>query len=145
MAPSKEPLSYFPDQASPSDVALRSVEIVNLQRDAAPESRVSMSMTVQEYHRLMQVLAAELAAARSLERDEGATAMEGVLQRLTEHMGKMYQEGQGLENQCAQLKAILHIEMEKADNCKRQRRLQMIGLQTTKPNWTKSSSAKEKN
>jgi hypothetical protein len=70
-------------------------------------------MTLQEYHRLMQVLAAELAAARSLGRDEGANAMEGVVQRLTEHMGKMYQEGQGLQNQCAQLKADFQAEVEK--------------------------------
>ena len=81
VGPVKEPLSYFPDHASPSDVALRSVEVLNLQRDAAPESRVSMSMTLQEYHRLMQVLAAELAAARSLGTDEGANAMEGVVPR----------------------------------------------------------------
>jgi hypothetical protein len=71
-----EPLSFFPDHASPSGVALRSVEMLNLQRDAAPESRVIMSMTVQEYLRLMQVSASELATARSLGRDEGATAME---------------------------------------------------------------------
>jgi hypothetical protein len=62
----------------------------------------------------MQVLAAELAAARSLGRDEGANAMEVLVQRLTEHMGKMYQEGQGLQNQCAQLKADFQAEMEKA-------------------------------
>ena len=101
------------DHASPSDLALRSVEVLNLQHDAAPESRVSMSMTLQEYQRLMQLPAAELAAARSLGRDEGATAMEGVVQRLTEHMGKMYQEGQGLQNQCAQLKTDFLAEMDK--------------------------------
>jgi hypothetical protein len=39
----------------------------------------------------------------------------GVLQRLTEHMGKVYQEGQGLHNQCPQLKADFQVEMEKAE------------------------------
>jgi dsDNA-specific endonuclease/ATPase MutS2 len=104
-------------------------------------------MTLQEYRRLMQVLSAELAAARSLGRDEGATAMEGVLQRLTEHMGKMYQEGQGLQNQCAQLKSDLHVEMEKAEGWhnKLLQEAQTTAHQTTKQNWTESSSAKEKN
>ena len=144
MAPVKEPLSYFPDHASPSDVALRSVEVLNLQCDAAPESRVSMSMTLQEYHRLMQVLAAELAAARSLGRDEGATAMEGVVQRLTEHMGNMYQEGQGFQNQCAQLKTDFLAEMDKAAGWYKEQLREMLGHQTTKPIWTESSSTKEK-
>ena len=40
--------------------------------------------------------------------------MEGVVQRLTEHMGKMYQEGQGIQNQCEQLKSDFLAEMNKA-------------------------------
>ena len=95
-------------------------------------------MTVQEYHRLMQVLAAELAAARSLGRDEGATAMEGVLQRLTEHMGKMYQEGQGLQNQCAQLKADFQVEMEKAEGWYKR---QLQEAKTTADDWASNYKA----
>ena len=90
-----EPLSHLPEHASPSEaqplgpLSTLPVEVLNLQREAAPESRVSMSMTLQEYQRLMQALSTELSAARSLGRDEGTSAMEVVAHRLSDHMGRM--------------------------------------------------------
>ena len=73
-----------------------------------------MSMTLQEYQRLMQALATELSAARSLGRDEGTSAMEVVVHRLSDHMGRMYQEGQGLHNRCVQMESTMQAEIDKA-------------------------------
>ena len=73
-----------------------------------------MSMTLQEYQRLMQALSTELSAARSLGRDEGTSAMEVVVHRLSDHMGRMYQEGQGLHNRCIQMEATMKAEIDKA-------------------------------
>ena len=73
-----------------------------------------MSMTLQEYPRLMQALSTELSAARSLGRDEGTSAMEVVVHRLSDHMGRMYQEGQGLHNRCVQMESTMQAEIDKA-------------------------------
>ena len=73
-----------------------------------------MSMTLQEYQRLMQALATELSAARSLGRDEGTSAMEVVAHRLSDHMGRMYQEGQGLQHRCMQMESTMKAEIDKA-------------------------------
>ena len=149
-----EPLSHLPEHASPSEaqsvgpLSTLPVEVLNLQREAAPDSRVSMSMTVQQYQRLMQALATELSAARSLGRDEGTSAMEVVVHRLSDHMGRMYQEGQGLRNRCKQMEATMKAELDKAaawyeQQLKEVRRREMFGCRTTKQIWTEDLKRKK--
>ena len=40
--------------------------------------------------------------------------MEVVVHRLSDHMGRMYQEGQGLHNRCIQMEATMKAEIDKA-------------------------------
>ena len=73
-----------------------------------------MSMTVQDYQRLTQALATELTLARTLGREEGVRAMEVAVQRLTEYMERMYEEGRALHDRCEQLEASVQDEATKA-------------------------------
>ena len=73
-----------------------------------------MSMTIQDYQRLMQALASELTLARTMGREERVRAMEVAVQRLTEYMERMYEEGRALHDRCEQLEASVQVEATKA-------------------------------
>ena len=102
-----EPLSYFPEHASPSlgsvAVPVRQVEIFRPvllpQLETPPEPRLQVSMTISEYERLVHSLQARFQQAQALGQEQGVQAMNEVVNQLVSLVERMYQEGRTLRQQ----------------------------------------------
>ena len=111
-----EPLSYFPEHASPSSRLVAaplvgSVEIfrpVLLPRsEDPPERRLNISMTVTEYEGLVSSLQDRFQQARTLGQEQGVQAMNEVVNQLVNLVERMYREGRELQQQYDRLEATL--------------------------------------
>ena len=111
-----EPLSYFPEHASPSSRLVAaplvgSVEIfrpVLLPRsEDPPERRLNISMTITEYEGLVSSLQDRFQQARTLGQEQGVQAMNEVVNQLVNLVERMYREGRELQQQYDRLEATL--------------------------------------